>query len=125
VSTPLPIASPVLADPARLLEEWIFPRLTAELAARRDLHDISAELELVLGTYGTFTLEVERGGLALKKRTAKKPSIILELDASDLAEFVLGALSPSAALLDGRLELAGDVGLAMRLAPLFSAAIIS
>jgi putative sterol carrier protein len=53
------------------------------------------------------------------------PSIILELDGSDLAELVLGALRPAAALVDGRLELAGDVALAMRLAPLLENAVVT
>lgn len=119
------IPEALLHDPPRLLAEWIVPQLARALQEQRSLHDIDADVEVELANVGTWWLAVRKGSLALNTGRAKKPSIIVELDGSDLSELVLGALRPSAALVDGRLELAGDVGLAMRLAPLLAAAVIA
>lgn len=121
MGAPSPIDPALLADPERLLEQWIVPRLKIALAAQPDLSATQLEVELELGTLGARTLRLKNGALFYEKLPSAKPAIILELDPSDLAELVLGALSPQAALIDGRLQLAGDVGLAMKLAPLLRA----
>lgn len=114
------IPEALLGDPKRLWLEYVAPALKTALAREPALHEVRATVEVELRDAGVWSVSIDRGAIELEEKRAERPDLILELDATELAEFVLGALSPSAALIDGRLQLAGDVALAMRLAPLLN-----
>lgn len=115
------IPEALLGDPRRLWLEYVAPALKERAPA---LPEVRATIEVELRDAGVWCVSIDRGAVQLQEKRAERPDVILELDGSDLAEFVLGALSPSAALIDGRLQLAGDVALAMRLAPWLEALVV-
>lgn len=69
---------------------------------------------------GSWAVALEKGGARLQAGTADRPDVILELSAVDLEALLTGRMAPVAAYMSGRVRIRGDIGLLLRLQPLFS-----
>lgn len=69
---------------------------------------------------GQWVLRVSQGRASLEEGAAASPDVTIEMSAQDFQEMAAGRLGPVAAYMSGRLKIAGDIGLAMRLQPLLS-----
>lgn len=66
-----------------------------------------------------WTIAVASGRATAHPGPAADPALTLQLALPDVARFAAGELDPGRALLEGRLDLKGDFGLATRLGEMF------
>ena len=96
---------------------------SSALAARLDAlgrTGLDAVLQVDIHTADTessWQFRIAAGEAELSQGTPWTPSVIVEARAEDLAALMDGTLRADAAIVDGRLQIAGDVALAMKLAP--------
>jgi alkanesulfonate monooxygenase SsuD/methylene tetrahydromethanopterin reductase-like flavin-dependent oxidoreductase (luciferase family) len=83
------------------------------------------ELQYVLrrseGDPSVFTIVIEGEKARAEHRPARDPALTVTLGVVDIVRVATGELDLGAALFDGRLELVGDLAVAMRLGPMFGA----
>jgi putative sterol carrier protein len=68
---------------------------------------------------GQYQLFVQNGACMVKEGTHADPHVTLSMDAEDCKKLLNGQLSGVAIAMSGRLQIAGDIGLAMQLKSLF------
>ena len=68
---------------------------------------------------GQYQLLVKNGACVVKKGTHASPHVTLLVDAEDCVKLMNGQLSGQAMFMSGRLQISGDLGLAMQLKSLF------
>ncbi|HKR98288.1 MAG TPA: SCP2 sterol-binding domain-containing protein, partial [Candidatus Dormibacteraeota bacterium] len=67
-----------------------------------------------------WTLRVEDGkASAIPGANGSRPALVLRMALPDFARIVGGELHPAAAMMQGRIELEGDFGVAARLGEMF------
>ena len=66
-----------------------------------------------------WNLSIQGGTCKTEKGTAPDPNVSLTVESSDFQDLLAGRLEPMAAFMRGKLQLRGDVALAMRLPNLF------
>jgi len=72
------------------------------------------------GDEGTkFNLAIDDGSLDVGEGTHASPNITITMAASDYLDMVNGKLNPQMAFMSGKLKIAGDMGLAMKMQQLF------
>src|SRR3990172_7122008 len=68
---------------------------------------------------GKYNLAIDDGKLGVAEGTHASPNITITMAASDSLDMVNGKLNPQMAFMSGKLKIAGDMGLAMKMAQLF------
>jgi putative sterol carrier protein len=68
---------------------------------------------------GKYNLAIDDGKLAVGDGAHASPNITITMAASDYLDMVNGKLNPQMAFMSGKLKIAGDMGLAMKMAQLF------
>jgi putative sterol carrier protein len=66
-----------------------------------------------------YNLAIDDGKLTVGEGTHASPSITITMAASDYLDMVNGKLNPQMAFMSGKLKIAGDMGLAMKMQQLF------
>jgi putative sterol carrier protein len=69
---------------------------------------------------GTYHVDIADGKCAVSAGPAGSPNLTLTMAAQDWLDMVSGKLNGQMAFMSGKLKLKGDMGLAMKLAGLFS-----
>jgi len=64
---------------------------------------------------GKWTLTLADGEAKVEKGETASPAMTLSMNAPDFVAMSTGALNPTAAFMQGKLKIAGDMSLAMRL----------
>lgn len=116
------IPSDVLAAPGRLFSEWIKPRLQSRIAGAPELAAVAVAIEVNLrldsGRAETWQVRLVGGLVEIEAGPCPRPDVIVKAHLADWGDLLQGFLTPAAALVDGRLQISGDVALASRLLPL-------
>jgi putative sterol carrier protein len=81
--------------------------------------DIRYELARTDGSAAVWTVSCGADGARARAGAAPGPGLTIRLGAADFLRIAAGELDPAKALLSGRLDLAGDFAVAMRLASMF------
>lgn len=83
--------------------------------------DVQWDLRRGDGTVRRWTLVVDGPGAraAARPGAATAPAVVVRVGVADLLRVAAGELDAGRALLDGRLDLEGDFGVAARLGPMF------
>jgi putative sterol carrier protein len=68
---------------------------------------------------GKYNLAIDDGKLGVAEGAHASPNITITMAASDYLDMVNGKLNPQMAFMSGKLKIAGDMGLAMKMAQLF------
>jgi putative sterol carrier protein len=68
---------------------------------------------------GKYNLAIDDGKLAVADGAHASPNITITMAAADYLDMVNGKLNPQMAFMSGKLKIAGDMGLAMKMAQLF------
>jgi putative sterol carrier protein len=79
------------------------------------------QLELGGADGGALHLLVDDGRLELGEGRVPRPDVVLRLSARDFFDVLAGGANPDLLHMDGRLEIDGDLALALRLRKLFGA----
>lgn len=86
--------------------------------AAEDL-DAVYQFDLTGAQGGHYQLFVRNGTCEVKEGSHPDPHVTLSMDADDCVKLFKGQLSGMAIAMSGRLQIAGDIGLAMQLKSLF------
>src|ERR1700741_4275209 len=78
---------------------------------------IGGTLELNLGTAGSIFIDGSGNGNAVSTNGASAGCTI-SISAEDFAEVIAGRLQPTSAYMQGKMQIDGDMGLAMKLSQL-------
>lgn len=68
---------------------------------------------------GKHYMQIADGALTVAEGTHEKPNITVTMAAGDFVSMTNGKLNPQMAFMSGKLKIAGDMGLAMRMQSLF------
>ena len=68
---------------------------------------------------GKYNLAIDDGKLTPGEGTHASPNITITMSANDYLDMVNGKLNPQMAFMSGKLKIAGDMGLAMKMQQLF------
>ena len=68
---------------------------------------------------GKYNLAIDDGKLTVGEGPHASPNITITMAASDYLDMVNGKLNPQMAFMSGKLKIAGDMGLAMKMQQLF------
>lgn len=86
--------------------------------AAQDL-DVVYQFDLMGAQGGRYQLVVRNGTCEVKEGSHPAPHVTLSMDADDCIKLLKGQLSGTAIAMSGRLQIEGDIGLAMQLKSLF------
>jgi putative sterol carrier protein len=79
----------------------------------------SIQFELSGDNGGQWYVKVEDGRLEVGKGAIEPASLTVSANAADYIDIATGKTAPQMAFMQGKLRLKGDMGLAMKLQPLF------
>jgi putative sterol carrier protein len=68
---------------------------------------------------GKYNLAIDDGKLNVAEGSHASPNITITMSANDYLDMVNGKLNPQMAFMSGKLKIAGDMGLAMKMQQLF------
>ncbi|MFI5399053.1 MAG: SCP2 sterol-binding domain-containing protein [Candidatus Binatia bacterium] len=92
--------------------------LNFDAAAAKDLRSV-IQLNLTGEGGGTYHLAIADGTCSVNEGPHASPDTIIIIEAGDYVELARGKLSHQVALRSGRLKIAGNIDLAMKMQPLF------
>src|SRR5438093_12617105 len=97
-----------------------FKQLPAKLDAEA-AEDVDAiyQFDLSGDRGGHYIVRIRAGTCQVKEGTHDDPHVILSMAGEDCVKVLNGQLSGPAAAMSGRIEISGDIGLAMQLKALF------
>jgi putative sterol carrier protein len=68
---------------------------------------------------GQYHCSIKEGTCAVEKGTHASPNMTLTMTAQDYVDMIMGKLNGQMAFMSGKLKIAGDMGLAMKMQNLF------
>lgn len=114
-----------MIDRADLFSKSFERLIQAELDERAEIsRDIAAVIELEIldrstpEARETWHVEIRSGRALLDRGAHGHPNVLIEMERGDWEKLLSGALRPRAAFIEGRLSIAGDVGLGALLLPI-------
>jgi putative sterol carrier protein len=69
---------------------------------------------------GTYHVEIKDGKANVQEGTHPSPNMTMTLSAGDYVDLIMGKLNGQMAFMSGKLKIAGDMGLAMKMQTLFN-----
>lgn len=81
--------------------------------------ELQFDLRRSTGTTSHWVITVAHGRATARPGTTEWPALTAQLPVADAIRILAGQLEVGAAILDGRLDLLGDFGVAMRLGEMF------
>jgi putative sterol carrier protein len=69
---------------------------------------------------GNYYVEIKEGTATAQEGTHASPNMTMTLAASDYVDLIMGKLNGQMAFMSGKLKIAGDMGLAMKMQTLFN-----
>jgi putative sterol carrier protein len=69
---------------------------------------------------GNYYVEIKEGTASVQEGTHASPNMTMTLAASDYVDLIMGKLNGQMAFMSGKLKIAGDMGLAMKMQTLFN-----
>jgi len=81
--------------------------------------DVLVRLNLSGNAGGTYHLEIRDSALKISERAIGQPQLSITISAVDWVAMIQGKLNGQLAFMNGKLKMAGDMGLAMKLPTLF------
>ena len=99
--------------------------LMAQVAARapgiavKFAGELQCDLARSDGSVSTWTIDTRSGRAIARSGPAERPALTARLTVADFVRMTAGELDPGSALLEGRLDLAGDFSVVTRLSALF------
>ena len=82
--------------------------------------ELQCDLRRSDGTLTVWTIDTRSGSAVARRGVAEQPAVTARLTVADFVRITAGQLDAGTALLDGRLDLAGDFSVVTRLGGLFS-----
>jgi predicted lipid carrier protein YhbT len=117
---PLPTRCAGSAGPHSLDDaiEWLRKRFRADAA-----ESLRASYRVELGgeAGGVLRIAIDDGRLELGRGAGERCDVVLRLAAGDFFDVLAGRANPDLLHMDGRLEIDGDLSLALKLRKLFAA----
>jgi predicted lipid carrier protein YhbT len=98
--------------------DWFRKRYRGEVA--RDL-TVSFQMDLSGEAGGVLSLTIDRGLLRAEPRAATAPDVLYRLSAADLFGVLAGERNPDLLFMEKRIQIEGDLSLALKLRSLFRA----
>jgi putative sterol carrier protein len=97
--------------------KWIPEQAAANPDQAAKIKDINAVIQIKLTGEGggDFVLELAGGQLTTKEGTAENPKLTVTMAVPDWRAINAGTLNPQMAFMSGKLKIAGDMSLAMKL----------
>jgi len=77
------------------------------------------QIELTGDNAGTWVINIADGKVDVSKDPVEDPTMTLTMDSNDYTDMVSGTLNPMNAFMQGKIKLAGDMGLAMKFQSMF------
>ncbi len=107
------------SDPASLADavEWFRKRFRPDAA--RDL-TVSYQMELPGEGGGVLSVRVDRGGLEVSEGPMDAPDVVYRMSAADFFAILASTANPDLLYMAERIEIEGDLSLALKLRALFS-----
>lgn len=81
--------------------------------------DAVVRLNLTGNAGGTYFMEIRDGQLRIVEKTTAQPQLTMTISAPDYVALCRGKLNGQLAFMNGKLKMAGDMGLAMKIPTLF------
>ena len=105
-----------------LTPKRIFERIPEAFDASR-APGLNASVQFVLtgADGGDWCVHIADGACQVEEGRAADPRVTITTEAQVYVDLMSGKLNPMAAVMSGQIQLAGDVGLVMRLGSLFQA----
>jgi putative sterol carrier protein len=97
--------------------KWIPEQAAANPDQAAKIKDINAVIQMVLTGEGggEFIMELAGGKLTTKEGKAESPKLTITQTVQDWRAINAGTLNPQMAFMSGKLKIAGDMSLAMKL----------
>ena len=110
-----------LAFGSRAGLQMLFTQLAARLPAfaAAFVGELQCDLHRRDGSLTSWTIEAGRGRAIARRGPAKRPALTARLSVADIIRIAAGELDPGRAVLEGRLDFAGDFGVMNRLMSIF------
>ena len=103
------------------IEQTILEFLQSRDLVALGLCTVSVNVEVrVRGEASLWAVSLREGVFSVQPGRCEKPSVIVDVHSEDIPRLLNGALGADEALAAGRIDVSGDLGLAMRLATLIS-----
>ena len=103
--------------------KWIPEQAAANPDQAAKIKDINAVIQMVLTGEGggEFIMELAGGKLTTKEGKAASPKLTITQTVQDWRDINSGKLNPQMAFMSGKLKIAGDMSLAMKLGSIMGA----
>jgi len=82
--------------------------------------DILVRINLTGNAGGTYYLEIADGEAKISESAIGQPQLTMTISAVDYVNMIQGKLKSQLAFMNGKLKMAGDMGLAMKIPTLFN-----
>ncbi|MGQ9556890.1 MAG: SCP2 sterol-binding domain-containing protein [Desulfurispora sp.] len=89
--------------------------LQSKLVDPSKMKGTTAVFQFDLGDAGAFFVNFNDGAATVSEGKADNPNITISMSADDFQSMLSGALNPMMAFMSGKIKIAGDMGLAMKL----------
>jgi putative sterol carrier protein len=81
--------------------------------------ELQCDLRRSDGSLTVWTIDTRSGSAAARRGPAERPALTARLSVANFIRIAAGELDPGRAVLDGRLDFAGDFGVVTRLTSIF------
>ena len=109
-----------MSDSAAALKD-IFDKMPGQLNADAASGlDCVIQYDLTGDAAGNYYVTIKDGAATVSEGTHDSPTMTLTMEASDFVALFIGELDGMSAFMGGKLKIAGDMGLAMKMQSLFS-----
>ena len=82
--------------------------------------DATIQYDLTGDGGGTYNCAIKEGACTVAEGGSDSPTMTVTMEASDFVDLISGKLDGMSAFMGGKLRIAGDMGIAMKLQSLFS-----
>lgn len=103
-----------MSTPKEIFEQKIPKKLTEKADAAAAI-DAIYEFNITGDGGGTWTLDLSGDKREVKEGSSGNANCTVTMDAGDFSDMIEGSLNPQMAFMTGKLKVAGDMGLALKL----------
>jgi putative sterol carrier protein len=104
----------------RVTPEMVFQQMPSALdSSRAGSTNATIQFDLTGENGGKWWVKIQNGTAESGKGEAENPNLTVTMDAKDYVKMSLGQLDGTAAFMQGKLKIKGDMGLAIKMQSLF------